>query len=64
VQQAAAEDAALTKAWALLVKKEMPRAAKAAAARRAGVVQEAERLAQGCMKELRIKAGRANREAG
>eukprot|EP00775_Hariotina_reticulata_P001451 gene1451-1794_t len=63
VQQAAAEDATLAKAWALLVKKELPRAAKAAAARRVGVAQEAERLAQGCVKELRIKAGRANREA-
>lgn len=57
------EDAAITRAWAHLVKRDIPRAAKLAAARRAGVLQEAARLAEACSRELRLRAAKAAREA-
>ncbi|WIA08331.1 hypothetical protein OEZ85_007772 [Tetradesmus obliquus] len=62
--QAAWEDAALAKAWQVLVRRDVPRAAKLAAARRAGVAAEAERLAESCSRELRLRAAKAAREAG
>ncbi|WIA28393.1 hypothetical protein OEZ86_010939 [Tetradesmus obliquus] len=62
--QAAWEDAALAKAWQVLVRRDVPRAAKLAAARRAGVAAEAERLAESCSRELRLRAAKSAREAG
>lgn len=63
IARAAWEDAALARAWANLVKRDIPRAAKLAAARRGGVLQEAERLAESCSRELRLRAAKAAREA-
>lgn len=63
VARVAWEDAALARAWSQLVKRDIPRAAKLAAARRGGVMQEAEKLAEACSRELRLRAAKAAREA-